>query len=368
MFRNTILILAILLFSVGLSAQTKLAVLDLADKGVGKEVASLLTGVVSNQLSQIGIFEVISREDVKNMLTHGQDKVLLGCSDESCLVDIGGILGAQHLVAGEIGMVGKKYVINLQRIEVKKAKVAKRVERQFQGSKDKLLQEVKNAAYKVVEDILKAQSGVVLLSVSEEGADISIDGKTVGSSPLKNLVIPAGPRDIRVAKEGFIDWVRTVQVTPKNVLTVDVTMIPSASFIQDYEDRALSMRRWAWITLATAIALEGAAIGLRTYTYLNYDSIEKDYENENYGGLTALEYYNKYKDDMDRAEVMDYTALGMGLVGIGVSVVCLYLFLEGGDPGRYDQFKGIKSSSKENNTVSFQPVISGDSFTLSWKF
>ena len=77
--------------------KSKMAVLDLKDKGVGAEVASLLTGIVSNRLSEIGIFEVISREDIKNMLTHEQDKILVGCSDTGCLSEIGGALGVENL-------------------------------------------------------------------------------------------------------------------------------------------------------------------------------------------------------------------------------------------------------------------------------
>lgn len=319
----------------------RLAVLDMKDKGVGPDVASLLTSVASNRLSEIGIFQVISREDIKNMLSHQQDQILLGCVAEDCLVKIGGALGAENLVAGTVGKVGEKYVIGLQRIDVRGAKVVKRVEREFEGSRDKLLEEVRNAAYKVVEDILVEQSGKLILSVSEEGADVSVDQKTVGASPLPSLDIPAGPRDIRVSKKGFVDWVRTVQVDPKQTRMEDVTLIPSAVFIEDYEGRTASMRRWAWITLATFVALEAGAAGLRTYTFIEYDPIEDDYAAGNYGNLTQNEYYDKYRSDMDRAEIMDYAALSMAIAGVAVGIVSAYLFLEGEDPDRYEKFRGV---------------------------
>jgi hypothetical protein len=319
-------------------------------------VASLLTSVASNRLSEIGIFQVISRDDIKNMLSHQQDQILLGCADESCLVKIGGALGAKNLVAGTVGRVGEKYVISLQRIDVRDAKVIRRVEREFEGSRDKLLDEVRNAAYKVVEDILVEQSGEFILSVSEEGADVSVDGKTVGVSPLPGMEIPAGPRDIRVSKQGFVDWVRTVQVEPKQTRMEDVTLIPSAAFIGDYEGRTASMRRWAWITLATLVALEAGAVGLKTYTLLEYDSIEDDYRAGNYGNLSQNEYYDKYKSDMDRAEIMDYAALSMAITGVAVGIVSAYLFLEGEDPNRYEKFRGVTLLPKTG------------AFSLNWKF
>ncbi|MBW1811418.1 MAG: PEGA domain-containing protein [Deltaproteobacteria bacterium] len=345
--------------------KSKIAILDLRDKGVGPDVASLLTGVISTRLAEIGIFTVITRDDIKNILTHEQDKILLGCADESCLTDIGGILGAEYLIAGEVGMVGQKYVIGLQRIDVKATKVVKRVDRQFEGSREKLLQEVANAAYKVIEDILQARSGMALLNVSEEGADILVDGKTVGSSPMKNLPLAAGPRDIRISKNGFVDWVRTIQVQPQQVQMLDVTMIPSAVFIQAYEDDAKSMRMWAWITLGTFVAMEAGAVALRTYTYLEYDPIEDDYANGEYRGMTSDEFFAKYKDDMDRAEIMDYAALAMGIAGIGVGVLSLYLFLEGDDPNRYEKFRGFKDDSPK---VSLNPVTGGGTVSLQFGF
>ena len=355
-FSRILAVLVILAATNARAEKPRLAVLDLQDKGVGPDVASLLTSVASNRLSEIGIFQVISREDIKNMLSHQQDQILLGCTAEDCLIKIGGALGAENLVAGTVGKVGDKYVVALQLIDVRGSKVVKRVEREFAGSRDKLLEETRNAAYKVVEDILVAQSGKVILSVSEEGADVSVDGKTMGTSPLGALNIPAGPRDIRVSKAGFVDWARTVQVEPKQTQMEEVTLIPSATFIADYESKTASMRRWAWITLATFVALEAGAAGLRTYTFLEYDPIEDDYNSGDYGNLTQSEYYDKYKSDMDRAEIMDYAALSMAIAGIAVGVVSAYLFLEGEDPDRYERFRGVNI------------VPGGKSVTLGWEF
>jgi hypothetical protein len=360
-------LLSLLLVSPNVRSQqppqkSKLAVLDLGDKGVGAEVASLLTGVVSNKLTEIGIFEVISREDIKNMLTHEQDKILVGCSDTSCLSEIGGALGVENLIAGEVGLVGQKYVINLQRIDIRNAKVVKRAERQFKGSRERLLEEVANATYKVVEDILEARSGTVLLSVSEEGADISVDGKTIGVSPMDKLSLPAGPRDFRISKKGFIFWARTVQVKPGDIQMVEASLIPSASFIEEYESSASSMRTWAWIALGTFLACEATAVGLRTYTYLEYDPLEDEYNSKDFEqthDISREEFYHLYKSDMDRAEIMDYSALGLGIAGVIAGALSLYLFMEGDDPSRYEKFRGVKGAV---------PAAGGGLLELVWEF
>lgn len=347
--------------------KTRIAVLDLKDKGVGKDVASILTGILTNRISELGIFEVLSRQDIKNILTHEQDKMLLGCSDASCLVDIGGALGAEELITGEIGRVGKKTIIGLQRIDIRNARVVKRTQRQFIGTHEMLMEEIGHAAYNLMEDTLKAQSGTVLMSISEEGADISVDGKTVGTSPVDKLVIPAGPRDIRVAKKGFIHWARTVKVEPKGVQLIEVSLIPSANFIETYEQEASDQRMWAWITLGTGLALEAGALGLRIYTWQKYDPIEDDYNSQNFRGMTQTEFYDKYKGDMDTAEVLDATAIGLGVAGIIAGAFSLYFFLAGEDPYRYDKYRGIKKSS-ETTASRVIPFFNGSDFGIRWEF
>ena len=95
------------------------------------------------------------------------------------------------------------------------------------------------------------------------------------------------------------------------------------------------------------------------------DPIEDDYNQGNYRGLTAEEFYQEYRDDMDRAETMDITALTASVVGLGVGVLSAYFFLEGGDPDRYQRFRGMGSESALP-TVTLSPATGGGLF--SWHF
>ena len=52
-----------------------------------------LTAVLVTELSKLRVIEVISRQDIRQMLVHEQDKLALGCDDASCLAEIGGALG-----------------------------------------------------------------------------------------------------------------------------------------------------------------------------------------------------------------------------------------------------------------------------------
>ncbi|HOX44565.1 MAG TPA: PEGA domain-containing protein [Myxococcota bacterium] len=341
----------------------KLAVLDLGDKGVGTDLVALMSASVARQLSSYGVFEVITRADVGKMLLHVQDKLSAGCSSPDCLVQVGDVLGAEKLVAGEVGLVGKRYLISLQRMDVKKGVVENRVQREFEGPLEKIREEVRLATHQLVEDLLKLESGTLLLQVSEEGADVSLDGTVVGTSPLKGLSVPAGPHEVRVSKQGFVAWARTLQMRPRSTEALEARLIPSAEFIQAYEDKAFSMRRWAWISFATFAVLEGAALGLRLYTWQKYDPIEADYEDL----VDPAERYQFYQDHVDQirlAEKLDYAALGSALVGVVLGGVSLYLFLEGEDPDRYELFREASVAPQ----VGLSPLPGGANLSLGWSF
>jgi hypothetical protein len=95
--------------------KTKIAVMDLkAQGGIEQTKVILLTDLICTEINQMGGYEVISRDDIQTMIQNEVDKQLLGCDDTKCLVAIGGALGVSQLVAGNIGMVGNRYLINLK--------------------------------------------------------------------------------------------------------------------------------------------------------------------------------------------------------------------------------------------------------------
>jgi len=81
------------------------------------------------------------------------------------------------------------------------------------------------------------------------------------------------------------------------------------------------------------------------------------------------ENYDKYKDDIRLAEVLDYTALGLGIAGIAAGVVSLYFFLEGEDPHRYERYRSLEGESKnQSSSGGLAPSLSGGTYGISWEF
>lgn len=103
--------------------------MNLRSSGVGPDVTQSILAVVVAELHVTGFFaSVISRSDIVSLLTLEQQKQVLGCDEEDsqCLAEIGGALGVDRVVAGNVGRVGDRYLISLSLIDTASAVVLER--------------------------------------------------------------------------------------------------------------------------------------------------------------------------------------------------------------------------------------------------
>src|SRR5690606_12225097 len=74
---------------------------------VGEDARRALGALVAARLGETGAFEVITQDDVRQMISFDKLKTALSCDDEaSCLAEIGGALGVPWLVSGTLAEVG----------------------------------------------------------------------------------------------------------------------------------------------------------------------------------------------------------------------------------------------------------------------
>lgn len=124
----------------------KIAVMDLkARQGIDNLVMLSLTDLLCTEIAGFGGYEVIARDDMQAMLEHIADKQLLECDDTKCLAQVGGALGVEQLLAGNIGKVGSVYLINFKLIDINDAKVLNRFSQEFRGDEAGLIIYVKHA-------------------------------------------------------------------------------------------------------------------------------------------------------------------------------------------------------------------------------
>lgn len=68
-----------------------------------------------------------------------------------------------------------------------------------------------------------SDTSTVVIKSTPEGAEISIDGKFVGSTP-STLTLSPGEHNIVIAKAGFKSWQRTMTVNTSGSVTVDASL------------------------------------------------------------------------------------------------------------------------------------------------
>jgi formylglycine-generating enzyme required for sulfatase activity len=97
---------------------------------------------MTTELQKIPGYKVLAWDDVTKMLEHEAGKQQLGCDDDKCISEIGGALGVEFIVAGDIGAVGDRYVMTIRQIDITKAQTLKRVSRKVTGNIGLLLDEL----------------------------------------------------------------------------------------------------------------------------------------------------------------------------------------------------------------------------------
>lgn len=355
MGRLLLLLLALLVSAPALAAdkRTPIAVMDLAARAVDDAAAGALSTEVGNTLASLRVFRVITREDIKRMMQLEQTRqACTGTADAACMAEIGGALGVDYLVYGEVAKIADTYSLSLVLLDITKAEAANRVNKKITETRA-LLADTANATRLLVQPLLESKKGFLVLDVRERGAKVTIDGRTVGLSPLPGrLELPMGAHEVLVEKTGFMAWARTVEVPPSQASVEAVSMVPSQEFIDDYEASASRARTFAWVTAAAAVAFAGTAVVLKLVDDARFDDLKnKQYLdqrglcaeiNPSYNGSdycpTALGYENGVLDKVSSIERTDSIALGALIAAAASGLVSVYLFATGAPPGRYESY------------------------------
>ena len=138
-FACSLALVALLLPAAALAKKQKLAVLEIRalDEPSTKD-ALVAEDVVVTDLAKSGRFEVIGRSDVTTLLGFDKQRSLMGCTEGSCLAEIGGALGADYLVVGTLARVGTVLRIGLSVIDPKRNKAVTRESVEVKAGEDLL--------------------------------------------------------------------------------------------------------------------------------------------------------------------------------------------------------------------------------------
>ena len=257
-------------FSAG-AERTRLAVLGLAAQGVDEDAGATLTSLLGTELTRLDRFEVLSVEDVKSLVAATQLAQVLGCEGPSCSADLGALgsrLNAGRLVTGTVGLVGEKALLNLTLLDPAAGKVVNRASAEA-ASLESLPGEMRAAVL-----ALFGIAGQLVLWNQVDGAQVFVDERLVGVSPVPKLDLPReGTYTVRVYRDDSTPFEKTVDVRAGEVVRVKVDSVTFA----ELDARAASRRRWGRGLLAGgafALVAGGVLYGLAVRSDARLDELD----------------------------------------------------------------------------------------------
>ncbi len=207
-------------FSLPTEGQMSFALMDLSALGLEEDQVKNMTQVLSSSLKQIEGARIVTQEDIRAMLELEASKQVLGCSDTSCVAEIGAALGVDRMITGSVGLMGDRYVVSLRLINPREGTVDARVTESFAGDPSQLIPAVRYGGKQLLGALGDAR-GSIAVSANEESAAVFVNDEERGEVPMQALGdLEPGRYSLRLAKSGYYDWRSDVFVEPGGVTPV----------------------------------------------------------------------------------------------------------------------------------------------------
>jgi hypothetical protein len=239
--------------------------------GIEPELVGRLETLFRMELERLAKQPMPSRREVERAVTTDQRECT---GEEKCLGAIGKKLGVDVMVTGTVGALGDSYVLNIKAVDAGTAKQLTRIQSDpLRGSPDDLIEGVRVAAYKLLAP--DQLHGSIQIQTDLLGAEVQLDGKALGKTPLPQLGVLAkqqlGKHRLRVQATGYAPFEEDVEVRFQKVSQVVVRLLPSTRVIgtgriERVERQPLYMKTWFIIGVGVAAAAIGAYAGWRIGT------------------------------------------------------------------------------------------------------
>jgi hypothetical protein len=220
----------------GAQRSQKIAIWRLKPLGLDNATADRLEVLLRAETSRLKGFALQEKAKTEAILSKPRNAKLRKCGGEtSCLCDIGKALRAGRLVTGVIGALGDDYTFDLKLVNISRCREERRINEALSGREDLLIGAIRQALYKLV--VPHEFVGSIAVEVPVAGAEILLDDKPVGKSPLASSIsgLRPGNHKLQIRKQGFSDFEDTVQVRFQQTTRVKVDLVTSALTGVSYE-------------------------------------------------------------------------------------------------------------------------------------
>jgi hypothetical protein len=327
--------------------------------GFPAAVAASAAGILAKAGADEGV-SIFTRDDVRAILSREADlQTLDAATDGVSLSALGEKVGARWILASVISKVDDDTVIETRLIDVAKAAVATRRLVKASDYGGAFADAVAAGAHLPLSPIFADRQGTIVVKVSEEGADVVIDDEQRGVTPFEApITLGGGSHLVVVKKEGFIAYRQTVRVEKGSAQNIDVTLRPSADFLEAYKRFNGAMRIGAWSSVVVALGGAGAA-GAMGYLFNEQNAETNRINDEIKAGDEGVQIDEEKQSALraDQAKsVQAANGFAAGLsVGAGAAVVGAALavgfFVFGDDPKAADERESNSPRQREGASV-----------------
>jgi hypothetical protein len=208
----------------------KIAVWRFDALGIDTEIVQRLETLFRIELDRLDKTPLPSRRDIETKITASEQNCT---GEEKCLSVIGKRLGVDYVVTGTVGSLGDNYVLNIKAVDVATGKSQKIQSPPLKGTPDELIEGVRVAAYSLLapeqlHGSLQVQSDLV-------GANVLLDGKPVGHTPLANQGVigrlALGKHKLHVEAKDYAPFDDDVEVHFQKVSPVVVRLVGTSETI-----------------------------------------------------------------------------------------------------------------------------------------
>ncbi|HUH01341.1 MAG TPA: PEGA domain-containing protein [Kofleriaceae bacterium] len=252
---------------------SKLAVLELEALGMDREPVARLEILFRMELERLAGRPLPTRRQIQRIIQSSR-KLRQCAGADDCLAEIGKKLEVDLVVTGTVAALGDSYVINIKAVDVATGKqLPKRIEtRPLRGSPDELIEGVRVAAYQLLAPAELHGSLMVLSDLV--GAEVSLDGKPVGVTPLPAPVrrLSLGTHVIKVTAADYAPFEQEVRVRFQKTTRVIVRLATEDAAAGPIGPRPVIEKKrpapkrwynatWFYVGAGVAAAIVGGVLG-----------------------------------------------------------------------------------------------------------
>lgn len=358
-----------------------LAVLDLEPYGVSKVVVKGLSEKIRSRISWVVNSELYRKNPVTERyvivertqmekIFNQYDVQNIGCVAEECAIEFGRMLQSDRIVIGSISLLGRTYSITTRMIDVETGRTLHISEKDRSGSIDGLLG---STIQDVADELILGRpykdwgnSEYISISGNPEGANVSVNRKNVGKTPVNNTLIPLGNNSIKIKKSGYEDYYEKVRIEKGEPIKLNYFMIPKTRirtftksiFFPGNGQRYAEYRAKGNIISLLQITTVAGIVGT-TVMKMNAQDEYDDAKDIYYNSTKQDEFSRAFKDMEDKYDKIT-SAQTLQMISAGAALtVYLYNLID----AAMTEPKGIEQSML--NTIHIEPTLTKEYSAIS---